>query len=62
MSTVPEVIVARHAGIPVFAVSVISDLGVEGKIVEISHQIVMDAAAKAEPKMTHIIRELLATL
>lgn len=62
MSTVPEVIVARHAAIPVFAVSVISDLGVEGKIVEVSHQIVIDAASKAEPKMTHIIRSLLSSL
>ncbi|MDY0342253.1 MAG: purine-nucleoside phosphorylase [Lentimicrobium sp.] len=62
MSTVPEVIVARHAGIPVFAVSVISDLGVEGKIVEVSHQIVIDAASKAEPKMTYIIRSLISSL
>ena len=59
MSTVPEVIVARHMSIPVFAVSVISDLGVEGKIVEVSHQIVIDAAAKAEPLMTKVISELL---
>ncbi|MDD3743363.1 MAG: purine-nucleoside phosphorylase, partial [Lentimicrobiaceae bacterium] len=62
MSTVPEAIVARHAGLPVFAVSVISDLGVEGKIVEISHQIVIEAAAKAEPKMTHIIRSLIESI
>ncbi len=38
MSTVPEVIVARHMKLPVFAVSVISDLGVKGKIQEISHE------------------------
>jgi len=59
MSTVPEVIAARHMGLPVFAVSVISDLGVPGKIVEVSHKIVIDAASKAEPNMTHIISELL---
>ncbi|HOI87965.1 MAG TPA: purine-nucleoside phosphorylase [Lentimicrobium sp.] len=59
MSTVPEVIVARHMSLPVFAVSVISDLGVPGKIVEVSHQIVIDAASKAEPRMTRIISELL---
>lgn len=59
MSTVPEVIVARHMDIPVFAVSVISDLGVPGKIVEVSHKIVLDAAAKAEPRMTQIISNLL---
>lgn len=59
MSTVPEVIVARHMNVPVFAVSVISDLGVPGKIVEVSHKIVIDAASKAEPRMTQIISELL---
>ncbi|MBW6490008.1 MAG: purine-nucleoside phosphorylase [Lentimicrobium sp.] len=59
MSTVPEVIVARHMSIPVFAVSVISDLGVPGKIVEISHKVVIDAASKAEPRMTAIITRLL---
>lgn len=59
MSTVPEVIVARHMSLPVFAVSVISDLGVKGKIVEISHEEVIDAAASAQPKMTAIVRELL---
>ena len=59
MSTVPEVIAARHMNIPVFAVSVISDLGVPGKIVEVSHKIVIDAASKAEPLMTQIISELL---
>jgi purine-nucleoside phosphorylase len=45
--------------IPVFAVSVISDLGVPGKIVEISHKLVLDAARRAEPRMTRIIIELL---
>ncbi len=59
MSTVPEVIVARHMNLPVFALSVISDLGVPGKIVEVSHQIVIDAASKAEPRMTGIISKLL---
>ena len=59
MSTVPEVIVARHMRLPVFAVSVISDLGVEGKIVEISHDEVVDAAAMVAPKLNLIIKDLL---
>jgi len=62
MSTVPEVIAARHMNVPVFAVSVISDLGVPGKIVEVSHKIVIDAASKAEPLMTRIITESLKEL
>jgi len=62
MSTVPEVIVARHMGLTCFAVSVISDLGVEGKIVEITHKEVIDAASIAEPRMTLLISELLKVI
>ncbi|MBC8462107.1 MAG: purine-nucleoside phosphorylase [Deltaproteobacteria bacterium] len=62
MSTVPEVITAHHIGMRCFAFSVISDLGVPGKIVEITHQDVIDAASRAEPKMTTIIKELLRNL
>lgn len=62
MSTVPEVIVARHMDIPCFAVSIITDLGVEGKIVEVSGQDVIDVANEQEPKMTTIIRELIARI
>lgn len=59
MSTVPEVIVARHCGIRCFGISVVTDLGVEGKIVEISHEEVQIAADAAQPKMTTIMRELI---
>jgi len=62
MSTVPEAIVARHMSLPCFAVSVISDLGVEGKIVEISHEEVIDAASMAEPKMTLVVKEMIKKL
>ncbi len=62
MSTIPEIIVARHMGLPCFAISVISDLGAEGKIVEISHQEVIDSASIAEPQMTIIIKELLKSI
>ena len=47
MSTVPEVIVANHCGIKVFGVSVITDLGIEGQIVEVSHEEVQKAADAA---------------
>ncbi|HNW88318.1 MAG TPA: purine-nucleoside phosphorylase [Bacteroidales bacterium] len=62
MSTVPEVIVAHHMGLPVFAVSIITDLGIEGKVVEVSHEEVIQAANNAEPKMTTIIKELITVI
>jgi purine-nucleoside phosphorylase len=62
MSTIPEVIAAHHMGLPVFAVSIITDLGVEGKIVEVSHEEVIEVANKAEPKMTKIIKGLITEM
>lgn len=59
MSTVPEIIVARHMSIPCFAVSIITDLGVKGKIMEVSLDDVLKAASSTEPKMTQMIRELI---
>jgi purine-nucleoside phosphorylase len=59
MSTVPEVIVANHCGIRIFGMSVITDLGVEGKIVEVTHEDVQKAADEAQPLMTTIMRELI---
>ena len=59
MSTVPEVIVANHCGIQVLGISVITDLGVEGKIVEVTHEDVQKAADAAQPLMTTIMRELI---
>lgn len=62
MSTTPEVIVARQMGIPCFAISIITDLGVPGKIVEVTHEEVQKVAAKAETKMTLIMKELISQL
>ncbi|MFV0482657.1 MAG: purine-nucleoside phosphorylase [Bacteroidales bacterium] len=62
MSTVPEVIVARHSGIRCFGVSIITDSGVPGEIVEISHEEVQKVAQEAEPKISAIIRELIKTI
>ena len=59
MSTVPEVIVAHHCGIRVFGMSIITDLGVEGNIVEVSHEEVQRAANEAQPKMAEIMREMI---
>ncbi|MCG9911626.1 MAG: purine-nucleoside phosphorylase [Flavobacteriales bacterium] len=62
MSTVPEIIVARHMNMRCFAISVITDLGVEGKIVEISHEDVVKAAHEAEKVMTGLFKELIQTM
>lgn len=59
MSTVPEVITACHLGLSCFAVSIISDLGVEGKIEYVTHEMVQKEAAAAESKMTILIRRII---
>lgn len=60
MSTVPEIIVARHMNMPTFAISIITDLGVPGKIQETSLDDVIAVASRQEPKMTLIMKELIA--
>lgn len=62
MSTTPEVIIARHMGLSCFAVSIITDLGVEGKIEYTTHESVQKEAAKTEARMTSIMTELISTL
>jgi len=59
MSTVPENIVARHMGLPCFAISVITDLCYPEAIKEIVIEEIIAAAMKAEPSMTKIIEELI---
>ena len=62
MSTIPEVIAARHLGLRIFGISIITDSGVPGEIVEISHDEVQKVAMKAEPKMTLIMINLIETI
>lgn len=59
MSTVPEVIVAHHCGIKTFGISVITDLGGFDVPVAVSHEEVQEAANKAQPLMTTIMREMI---
>ena len=59
MSTVPEVIVAHHCGIRCFGVSIITDLGVNGKIVKVTHEDVQKAANEAQPRMATIMEEMI---
>lgn len=60
MSTVPEVIVARHMDMQCFGISVITDMGDEHNIDTVSHQEVLEAAKKAEPKVRTLIKELIS--
>ena len=62
MSTTPEVIIARHMNLRCFAVSVITDLGVEGKIEYITHEMVQTEAAKAEQRVATLFTELISAL
>jgi purine-nucleoside phosphorylase len=62
MSTVPEVIVANHAGIKVLAFSIITDLAIIGEIEKVSHAEVLAAAQSAQPKMTLIMEEIIKQL
>jgi purine-nucleoside phosphorylase len=62
MSTVPEVVIARHMDIPCFAISVITDLGVPGKIKKVTHEDVQNVAEVTEPKLTLLIKELISKI
>lgn len=62
MSTTPEVIVARQMNLPCFAVSIITDLGVEGKIEYTTHESVQKEAEKTEAQMTFLMTEMISAL
>lgn len=62
MSTVPEVIVANHAGLPVLAVSVITNLAVPGNFQKNSHLDVQDAARLAEKNLASLFSEVIKNL
>lgn len=59
MSTVPEVIVARHMNLSCLGISVITDMGDEDNIDEVNHDEVLQAAKKAEPVVRKLIREFI---
>lgn len=62
MSTVPEVIVARHGSMRVFAMSVITDIGISDVPITITHEEVLEAAHAAAPKMAAIVAELVSRI
>jgi len=59
MSTIPEVIVAHQMGIKCFGISVITDLGIPGKIEYLTHEIVQKTAREAEPKMAKLLKQMI---
>jgi len=62
MSTVPEVIVARHMDLPCLAISIITNIGLDTKPLEVSHEEVQIIAQKSEPKITLLIKSFLAEM
>lgn len=62
MSTVQECIVANHAGMEVFAMSVVTDVGIREEENIITHEEVLEAAKQAEPKLATIFKELVAAI
>ena len=62
MSTVQETIAAVHSGMQVFAISVITDLGIREEDNIITHEEVLQAAKDAEPKLTLLFTELIKGL
>ncbi len=62
MSTVQEAIVANHMGLEVFAMSVVTDIGIRDDHNIITHEEVLEAAKHAEPKLAFIFKELIAAI
>ena len=62
MSTVQEVIAAVHSGMKVFALSVITDMGIREEDNIITHEEVLEAAANAEPKLAAVFKQLITEL
>ena len=62
MSTVPEVIVANHMSLPVFAISVLTDEGFPENLKPVSVEEIIAVANAAEPKLTLILKELITKI
>jgi purine-nucleoside phosphorylase len=62
MSTVQETIAANHMGLPVFAVSIVTDIGIREDDNVITHEEVLEAAHAAEPKLSQLFKELVSVV
>lgn len=59
MSTVPEVIVARHSGLKVLGISCVTDMAIPDQLVSISHEEVMEVANRTKPKFINLVKGIL---
>jgi purine-nucleoside phosphorylase len=62
MSTVPEVLVARHQGTKVLGFSLVTDMGLPDHMEPCSHEKIVAAAGKAEPKLTKLVKSIVERL
>lgn len=62
MSTIPEVIVANHMGMKVLGISCITDLAIDGVVEKVEFGEILQAAAKAEPVLTKLVRKVIKIL
>lgn len=62
MSTVPEVIVARHMDMKVIGIAVVTDMGLPDAIEPVNHIKILKAAESAEPKLTKIVTKIIEKL
>ena len=62
MSTVPEIIVARHMGMECFGMSVITNSTASPELIKTNHTEVQDIGNTAQPRMTALFREIIAEL
>lgn len=59
MSTVPEVIVAKHSGMKVIGISCVTDMAILEGSKTISHEEVMEVANKTRPKFINLVKEVI---
>jgi purine-nucleoside phosphorylase len=59
MSTVPEVIVARHAGLKVLGISCVTDMAIADGLEPLEHHMVVEVANKTRPKFTKLVKGIL---
>jgi len=59
MSTVPEVIVARHSGMKVIGISCVTDMAIPDQLESISHEQVIEVANRTKPKFINLVKEII---